>query len=190
VQAWSQADVDAIVRYHVGAWAVGDHDGKPDNILRTVGGGLVPIDQGQAFKFFGSDHLGTTYHPNGAYGAGRPVYHQAYAAAKGGALAKGVRIRPEAALPVISAFEAIPDAQYRSILHGTAHEGARHKVSWYEAMRARAAKAHSVLSPTDAQVAEAFLDHACERKNRLRADFAGFFAAEGLSNEALAAQMG
>jgi len=190
VQAWSQADVDAIVRYHVGAWAVGDHDGKPDNVLRTVGGGLVPIDQGQAFKFFGSDHLGTTYHPNGAYGAGQPVYHQAYAAAKGGALAKGVRIRPEAALPVISTFEAIPDAQYRSILHDTAHEGARHKVSWYPAMRARAAKAHSVLSPTDAQVAEAFLDHACERKNRLRADFAGFFAAEGLSNEALAAQMG
>ena len=108
---------------------------------------------------------------------------------RGGALAKGVRVRPEAALPVISAFEAIPDTQYRSLLHGTAHEGAQQKVSWYPAMRARAAKAHSVLSPSDAQVAEAFLDYACERKNRFRADFAGFFAREGFSNEALASQM-
>ncbi|MCI0689948.1 MAG: hypothetical protein L0Y54_22325 [Sporichthyaceae bacterium] len=44
-------------------------------------------------------------------------------------------------------------------------------------MRARAAATHGVpaaaVSPT--QIAEAFLDHACERKNTLRQAFAGFF---------------
>ncbi|PZS24217.1 MAG: hypothetical protein DLM61_22785, partial [Pseudonocardiales bacterium] len=33
--SWTQGDVDAIVRYHVAAWAVGDHDGGPANVLRT-----------------------------------------------------------------------------------------------------------------------------------------------------------
>lgn len=188
--SWSQPDVDAMVRYHVAAWATGDHDGKADNMLRTPGGGLVPIDQGQAFKFFGSDRLESSYHPNSSFGVAPPVFHQAYMAHKGGGLAKGVRVRPEAALPVISAFEAVPDSQYRAILRNTAHEGAKHKVGWYSAMRSRAAKKHGVLSPSDSQVAEAFLDTACERKHRLRADFANFFAREGLSNEALAAQMG
>jgi hypothetical protein len=189
VSSWSQADVDAMVRYHVGAWAIGDHDAKPDNILRTPGGGLVPIDHGQAFKFYGHDKLDTTYHPNGQFGAGRPVYNQAYEAAKKGSLAPGVRVRPEAALPVIAALEAVPDTQYRALLHETAYQGAKQKVSWYDAMRSRAAKVHSDLSPSDTQVADAFLDYACERKNRLRADFAEFFTREGFSHEALAAQL-
>jgi hypothetical protein len=189
VSSWSQADVDAMVRYHVGSWAIGDHDAKPDNILRTPGGGLVPIDHGQAFKFYGHDKLDTTDHPTGQFGAGRPVYNQAYEAAKKGSLAPGVRVRPEAALPVIAALEAVPDTQYRALLHETAYQGAKQKVSWYDAMRSRAAKAHSDLSPSDTQVAEAFLDYACERKNRLRADFAEFFTREGFSHEALAAQL-
>jgi hypothetical protein len=189
VSSWSQADVDAMVRYHVGSWAIGDHDAKPDNILRTPGGGLVPIDHGQAFKFYGHDKLDSTYHPNGQFGAGRPVYNQAYEAAKKGSLAPGVRVRPEASLPVIAALEAVPDTQYRALLHETAHQGAKQKVSWYDAMRSRAAKAHSDLAPSDTQVADAFLDYACERKNRLRADFAEFFTREGFSHEALAAQL-
>ena len=138
VSSWSQADVDAMVRYHVGSWAIGDHDAKPDNILRTPGGGLVPIDHGQAFKFYGHDKLDTTYHPNGQFGAGRPVYNQAYEAAKKGSLAPGVRVRPEAALPVIAALEAVPDTQYRALLHETAYQGAKQKVSWYDTMRSRA----------------------------------------------------
>ena len=77
-KAWSQAEVDAVVRYHVAAWAVGDHDGNHTNILRTPSGGLLPVDQGQAFKFYGSDRLDASYHPNGSYGAAPPVFHQAY----------------------------------------------------------------------------------------------------------------
>lgn len=179
--SWSQADVDAIVRYHVAAWAVGDHDGKADNILRTPGGGLVPCDQGQAFKFLGQDKLSTSYHPNSSYGASPPVFQQLYAAAKAGKLAKGVHVRPEAALPIVKAFEAMPDTQYRSILGTTASEGAKHKLHWFEPMRQRASKRLGTSVVSDSEIAEEFLAHACVRKQRLRSDFAAFFGSEGFA---------
>ena len=61
---WSQADVDQLVRFHVAAWACSDHDGNAGNILRTPGGGLAPIDHGQAFRYFGDDRLALDYDPN------------------------------------------------------------------------------------------------------------------------------
>lgn len=181
--SWSQADVDAVVRYHVAAWACGDHDGKPDNLLRTAGGGVVPVDQGQAFKFFGRDKLSTAYHPNSSHGVGQAVFHQAYKAAKAGGLAKGVTVRPEASLPVLAAFERLPDASYRALLTPTATEGAKHRVHWYEPMRARAAKTlgKTPAAVTDTEVADAFLDSAIERKQGLRGAFAKFFAGEGFA---------
>lgn len=178
--SWSQAEVDAIVRYHVAAWAVGDHDGKSDNILRTPSGGIVPIDQGQAFKFYGTDNLSVDYHPNSSFGAERPVFQQAYTAHLAGKLGKGVKINPAVAHPVISKFESIPDTQWRAMLYSTAHEGAKHGVAWVPHMRKRAAAKHKIpetkVSP--GRVAEAFLDHACERKKGLRQAFSAFFTGE------------
>lgn len=174
---WTQAEVDSVVRYHVAAWLAGDHDGKPDNVLRTASGGLVPIDQGQAFKFYGNDKLDLSYHPNSTYGAERPVYQQLYETHLTGGLAPGVKINPAVAHPVIKAYEKMPDAQLRAILHDTAHQGAASGVvAWVPAMRARAAKQHGIAKSavTTAQIADAFLDHACERKNGLRAAFANF----------------
>ncbi|MCI0686272.1 MAG: ATP-binding protein, partial [Sporichthyaceae bacterium] len=118
--SWTQAEVDAVVRYHVAAWMVGDHDGNPHNILRTPSGGLLPVDLGQAFKFYGTDKLSLDFHPN----PDRPVYQHAYTAHKSGGLAPGVTINPAAAHPVIKAFEAMPDSQWRALLHSTAHTGA------------------------------------------------------------------
>jgi hypothetical protein len=179
--SWSQADVDAIVGYHVAAWAVGDHDGKPDNLLRTPGGGLVPVDQGQAFKFFGQDRLATGYHPNGSSGAARPVYHQAYRAARAGLLAPGVRIRPQAALATIEALEAIPAGRYRAVLHAAAYRGAHQPaVLWREAMRARATTRLGRSRIRAVLIAEEFLGYAVARKNAVRTAFAAFFVSEGL----------
>lgn len=181
---WSQPDVDAIVRYHVAAWAIGDHDGKPSNVLRTPGGGLVPIDQGAAFKYWGSDKLSMSYQPLTA-----PVFHLAYQAHKNGTLPAGVTIKPSAAHSVLKAFEAMPDTQWRDLLHTTAHQGAARNVSWAPKMRTRAAKRLGVpeTAVSTDQVAAEFLDHAVARKGSLRADFAKFFDRElGLAN-ALAA---
>lgn len=180
--SWSQADVDSIVRYHVAAWAVGDHDGNHTNVLRTPSGGLLPVDQGQAFKFYGRDRLDVAYHPNGSYGAPRPVFHEAYLAAKEGRLAPGVTIRPEAALPAIKALERIPDAQYRAILRPVAARGVKDGVAWVGPMRKAAQKRLKRTNVTDEEVAEEFLRHACERKSALRSAFAAFFTSLGFAS--------
>jgi hypothetical protein len=179
--SWTQTEVDAIVRYHVAAWLAGDHDGKPDNVLRTPSGGMVPIDQGQAFKHYGSDKLDIAFHPNATYGAERPVYHQVYEAHLNGGLGPGVTVNPLVAHPVIRQYEKMPDAQLRAILHDTAHHGAASGVvAWIPAMRSRAAKQHGIgeTQVTKTQIAEAFLDHACERKHGLRKAFTEFFTTQ------------
>ena len=176
--AWSQADVDAIVRYHAGAWVVGEHDAKHDNLLRTPSGGLVPIDLGQAFKFYGRDKLSATYHPNASYGSTPPVWHQLYEAHRSGGLAPGVTIRPHVAVPVIRAFEAMPDTELASLLRPTATAGAANPaIHWRDTMAARAAAAGHP-NPNPAQIADAFIAHGLERKHGLRAGFASLFAAE------------
>jgi len=173
---WTQSQVDAIVRSHVGAWLIGDHDGHKDNFLQTPSGGLVQIDHGQAYKHFGLDKLSVDYAPSGGQGF-TPVHQSLYQAALSGGLPEGVKINPAAAHPVIKKFESIPDTQLRSVLHATAHEGVKTGVAWVPQMRSRAAKALKIPQSqvTKEQIANAFLDHAVERKNSLRQDFADFF---------------
>ncbi|GAA1095391.1 hypothetical protein [Nocardiopsis metallicus] len=180
-KAWTQADVDHMVRAHVAQWVFGDHDSHPGNILKTPSGGLVPIDAGQAFKHYGTDKLSLDYHPNASFGAPRPAYQQAYQAAAKGGLADGVKIKPAVAHPVIKQLESIPDSQWRAMLHATAHQGAKNsQIGWVPHMRKRAATKHKIPASkvTSDQIAEAFLDHACERKNGLRQAFTSFFSKE------------
>ncbi|MFJ9631604.1 hypothetical protein ACIRU8_28240 [Streptomyces sp. NPDC101175] len=80
---WSQSEVDAIVRSHVGAWMVGDYDGHQANVLRTASGGLVRCDLGQAFKHYGQDKLALGYAPSGG-GSYDPVHQKLYQAALSG----------------------------------------------------------------------------------------------------------
>ncbi|WP_435059811.1 hypothetical protein [Streptomyces sp. bgisy060] len=173
---WTQSQVDAIVRSHVGSWFVGEHDGHQDNWLSTPSGGLVQIDRGQSFKHFGADKLSVDYAPSGG-GGFTPIHQKLYQAALGGGLANGVKINPAAAHPVIKKFESMPDAQLRSVLHSTAHEGAKAGVAWVPQMRSRAAKSLKIPQSqvTHDQIANAFLDHAVERKNNLRQNFSDFF---------------
>lgn len=183
---WSQADVDAIVRFHTAAWLVGNHDAKHDNMLRTPSGGLVPIDHGQAFKYFGEDTLSSSYHPNGSFGAREPLWITLYTAAKTGGLAPGVRIRASAATPTIQAIEAIPDDEYRSTISPVAKAGAsRDQIHWSTTMKKRAAKAAGTAAPTPDQIAEQFIQHAVDRKRSIRKTFLDFFTAEGLTDSDL-----
>lgn len=179
---WSQSDVDSIVALQVAAWAVGDHDGHNSNVLRSPSGGVCPVDQGQAFKFFGRDKLDASWHPTGNYG--KPVYQVLYGAVAAGALGDGVRLRAKAALPVIKAFEAIDDADYRSMLEPVATHGVNHDVGWVPTMTKIAAKRHGTPTPTKTQIAEVFLDHAIERKNNLRTSLTELFTAVGADDAA------
>jgi hypothetical protein len=180
-ESWTQSEVDAIVRMHVGSWMVSDHDGHAGNMLHTASGGVIQVDRGQSFKHFGQDRLALDYAPSGG-GAHDPVHQRLYAAALSGGLASGVKINPAVAHPIIKAFEAVPDAQWRSVLHSTAHEGAKSGsgAHWVPAMRQRAAAKHglSTAQVSHDQVVEAFLEHAVERKQSLRSAFAKFFVEE------------
>ncbi|HWD77892.1 MAG TPA: hypothetical protein VG497_03395, partial [Kribbella sp.] len=170
--SWSQADVDEIVRLHVTSWASWLPNAHEGNVLRTGAGGLVPIDQGQAFKNFGVDKLELGYRPSAT-----AVYHQVYDAHLAGKLGPGVQVNPAAAHSVIHRLESVPDAEWRAMLHTVAHAGAGKNLSWVEPMRARAAKTHGIAESavTTSQIAESFLDYAVERKNNIRRDFVRFF---------------
>lgn len=179
---FSQADVDSIVRMHVGAWVVGDHDMHTANILRTPSGGLVPIDQGQAFKHYGTDKLDIDYHPNASFGQTPPAWQGVYKAAQSSSLAPSVRVRPEIALATIQEYEKIPDSEWRAALSDVASLGSKDATTaWRQPMRERAAATLNkpVKQVTDTETANAFLDYAVERKNTLRATFMEFFVREG-----------
>ncbi|MEX2621916.1 MAG: hypothetical protein WD250_17010, partial [Egibacteraceae bacterium] len=183
---WSQADVDSIVRFHVAGWVCSNYDGNPANVLRTPTGGLTPIDHGQAFRYFGQDRLAVDYDPNGqSYGQPPPVFVTAYKAAAAGNLGPGVRVRPEAAIPTIKAFESIPDAALRAELAPVATEGVKAGLGWVASMRKAAQKRTGKTNVSDAEVAEEFLDHVVARKNGLRDAFAGMFSAAGLDVKGL-----
>lgn len=182
---WPQAEVDSVVRFHVASWVCSNHDGNPTNVLRTPSGGVAPIDHGQAWRYFGEDRLSADYDPNGAYGNPPPAHTSAYKAAASGGLAAGVRVRPEAALPVIKAFEQLPDAQFRAELAPVATAGVQAGLPWVSRMRKAAAKRLGTTHVTDAQVTDEFLTQAVERKQRLRGDLAAFFSGLGLAGDRL-----
>jgi hypothetical protein len=180
---WSQSDVDAIVRYHTAAWLVGDHDAKYDNLLRTPSGGVVPIDHGQAFKFWGQDKLTPDFHPNASYGSKPPVWNVLYQAAKTGKLAPGVKVRSAAALPVIKQIESISDSEFKAMIEPAAKSGATSGSTshWRSVFEKRAAAKHG-KTPTAQQVADEFIAYGVERKNTVRQSFMKFFAEAGVGS--------
>lgn len=172
-RALSEPEVRQLVAEHVASWALSDHDGHAQNFLRLPAGGLVRIDRGQAFRYFGTDRLDLSYHPNAAFGAPRPLYHRVYELAA----RDEVPLDPAWALPAIRAFEAIPEEEYRRLLRPVAEAGVKGgKAGWLPAMRARAARRLGTPSVPEAEVVEEFLRAACERKASLRTDFAAFFS--------------
>ena len=135
----------------------------------------MPVDHGQAFKFYGRDELSMSYNPNHAFNEDRTLYQKLYRAHAKGKLAPGVSVRPEVALGAVRRYEQLPDQQFRSMLVPVARAGTKQRAPWYATMASRAAKRLG-HAPTDAEVEEEFLTHAVERKGGLRAAFSAFFA--------------
>lgn len=52
-----------VAKHAVLDWLISNHDGHSGNFLETAEG-LNAIDKGQAWRFFGDDHLNKDYHPN------------------------------------------------------------------------------------------------------------------------------
>jgi hypothetical protein len=173
VRKLSEAEVRQLAAEHVASWALSDHDGHAQNYLKTKEGGLVRVDRGQAFRYFGTDKLDLGYHPNKTFGTPRPLHYSLYEAA-----AKGeVAFDPRWILPAVKAFEAIPEGQYRELLRPVAEAGVKGgKAGWLGPMRKRAAKRLGTPSIPDGEIAEEFLRTACARKASLRKDFSKFLS--------------
>lgn len=187
VSALTQSDVDQISRAMVSRWLMGDNDSKPDNWLRTPSGSITPVDAGQAFKYYGSDKLDPNWTWSGA-SFDTPMLVRIINAEKSGGLGAGVKVRPEATLPAIRAAEKMSDAEWREMVRPVAEAGAgKDGVVWNAEMTKRAAAKHGVPthSVTKDQIVDAFLDHAVERKNGLRAGFKAYFEKAGVDASAL-----
>lgn len=57
-------------------WVIGNHDAHHENFVKKPNGLIVPIDKGQAFKYWQDERLAPDYHPNAAYGSPKPIYSQ------------------------------------------------------------------------------------------------------------------
>lgn len=170
---WTPDQRQGVMMHHVVDWLTGDHDGNPSNFILVDGNTPIRIDRGQAFKFIGSDRLDLDYEPNKQHGAAPHAATLLYRAVKSGK----IQVDPRTVLPVIQAIEKMPDEEYRSILRPVAEHGAKSKkAAWYQAMEERAAKAKKGGKATAAEVAEAFLDAALERKKTIRETFEAFFS--------------
>src|SRR6266540_2412063 len=173
VRKLSESELRQLAAEHVASWALSDHDGHAQNYLQTKEGGLVRVDRGQAFRYFGADRLDLGYHPNKTFGTPRPLHYALYEAAAN----NEVHFDPRWTLPVIKAIERIPDEQYRELLRPVAEAGVKGgKAGWLAPMRRRAAKRLGTPSVPDHEIAEEFLRTACQRKASLRKDFSRFLS--------------
>lgn len=148
--------ITELQEHQVYDWLISQHDTHSENILVMADGHLVPIDKGQAFKFFGADKLEVGYSPRGNFG--KPVYYDLwddYAAGK-------IDLDLDAIDNMLARIESIPDSEYRS------------KVEKYVAQRFADGSGIQFL-PKKLQSQKALVDAIMERKTNIRAEFTEFY---------------
>ncbi len=188
VKALSQTDIDQIVRNQIGDWLIGDHDAHGENWVRTPSGTLMRCDLGTAWKYAGADKLDLGYTAPQAPTSGKTVFQHVMHAQQNGGLADGVKVNPNVAAGVISKVDKLPPTKFREMLRPVAEAGAASNgTQWRPRMRKAAAQKHGIPESqvTDAQTAEAFLDHAEERRKATRDGFHKLFSDVGLDAAAL-----
>lgn len=158
LQSMDPSDVLELQKHMALDWMLSNHDAHSGNFLRDRNtGGLVGIDKGQAFKYFGQDSLSPSFgndinpplHPN------RPVYSTMLDQFARG---QGQLHDPRSGDygDFINSLQSIPDDEYRS----------------YLAPYAESAAGVGKLSTGDPQ---AFLDAAVARKNSLSDDLGSLY---------------
>lgn len=158
LQSMDPSDVLELQKHMALDWMLSNHDAHSGNFLRDRNtGGIVGIDKGQAFKYFGQDSLSPSFgndvnpplHPN------RPVYSTMLDQFARG---QGQLHDPRSGDygDFINSLQSIPDDEYRS----------------YLAPYAESAAGVGKLSTGDPQ---AFLDAAVARKNSLSDDLGSLY---------------
>ena len=146
-------------------WLMSNHDSHSANFLRTEDG-IVGIDKGQAFKFFGKDKLSYNYEPVTPLDGNVPVYQRIW---KQFAQGKGELFDPNGPelKSTIERIQNIPDADIRKLLRPYATKAA---ASGSLSMPNKPAGA------SKSELVNHFLDEVVKRKNNLSKDFGDYYA--------------
>jgi GNAT superfamily N-acetyltransferase len=151
-------DVLELQKHMAFDWAISNHDAHSGNFLRDRNtGGIVGIDKGQAFKYFGQDQLSHNFGQdlNPPLNPNVPVYSQMWRQhAQGQGQLHDPRTGPLG--EYIQGLQNIPDDEWREHLRPYAQSAA----------------GSGKLSMGDP---EAFLDAAVARKNSLANDFGSLY---------------
>ena len=165
ISTMSKEDLLALQQNQIIDWLMSNHDSHSGNFLRT-NDGIVGIDKGQSFKFFGSDKLSYTYQPVTPLDGNVSVYQRIW---KQFAQGKGELFDPNGPelMGVIKRIQSIPDEDLRKLLRPYA---------------IKAAESGSLSMPnkpsgaSKAQLVNHFLDEVVKRKNNLDKDFGDYYA--------------
>lgn len=139
-------------------WVISNFDTHTGNFLED-NDGIIGIDKGQAFKFFGKDKLDWNYVPVTPLGGNKLTYSEMWKQYVSG---KGWFMFDFDNSPELETFahrlQSIPDKEYKKLLEPYAVEAA----------------SKGILAGGSMSVTE-FLDKAVERKNNVINDFTAFY---------------
>lgn len=160
LSSFTDEQLAELQEHQVFDWLISQHDTHSENILVMADGHLVPIDKGQAFKFFGNDRLEVGYSPPGNFG--RPVYYDLwdeYAAGR-------IDLDLDAIDNILARIETLDEAEFRA------------KVAKYVDQRVTDGGRSLSFLPANLRSADALTDAILERKRNIRSDFTEFYKAQ------------
>lgn len=158
--AFDESQIRELQEHQVFDWLISQHDTHTENILVMVDGHLVPIDKGQAFKFFGADRLEQGWMPQGNFG--RPVYYDLwdeYAAGR-------IDVDLDAIDHILARIESLDEAEYAA------------KVRAYVEQRMTDGGRSLSFLPPELRTTDALVEAILERKRSIRRDFTEFYKAQ------------
>ena len=106
-----------VQREHAFDFLISNYDSHGANLLRTQEG-LLGIDKGQVFRYFGRDSISAAYNPNmRSYGV-QTYYNQQFSRYANGELGKAFTMSPENPTMVrfLKAIDDMPDEQYMALV--------------------------------------------------------------------------
>lgn len=165
----SPQEILDVQKEHIFDWLVANHDAHSDNLLKESGKpGLIGIDKGQAFKWFGQDKLSTTFNPNEHTQAANVLF-EAYA--KG---VPGVSIVSPSSSEIndlLDKIQSMSDDEYKALLRPMAEAMAK------DGKLGVPGPAHLGLKkpPFAANDVEGFLNAAVKRKNSIKNEMQAFY---------------
>ena len=140
----SSSEAEDVAAEHVLDWLMSQHDSYGGNLIKSATGKIIGVDKEQAFKFWDTDKLSTSFNPNPK----APYYNQFWESWKNNEF----KFNPKSLHKYIKKIESISDDDYREQILPYAK-------SFWDGMPKKQ---------------QEFLEAALKRKKNIRSDFEDF----------------